>query len=219
MLKNKMKNTKYFKKTLLSGVFAVIATCPSLKAETLSIYDDTFILNGLPSLAVGGILSGRWGQWDAVTSTFTQAIIDPTAAAGFVDLRGTTKELEITLNQTSNSTYASGSLLALAIFASNSANSQALSWGLTAGGAKQAAITAWAVLTDTSWVAPSFAVNGNAVDFTFTANTQAVIGSFSGGAAGGVGIQTITMVPEPSSVSLLVLGVAGLVALRIRRKS
>jgi hypothetical protein len=90
---------------------------------------------------------------------------------------------------------------------------------LTAGGAKQAAITAWAVLTDTSWVAPSFAVNGNAVDFTFTANTQAVIGSFSGGAAGGVGIQTITMVPEPSSASLLAIGVAGLVALRARRKS
>jgi len=214
-----MKNTKYFKKTLLSGVFAVIATCPSLKAETLSIYDDTFIVNGLPPLAVGGILSGRWGQWNAVTSTFTQAIIDNTAAAGYVDQRGTTKELEITLNQTSNSTYVSGSLLALAIFSSNSANSQALSWSLTPGGARQAAITAWAVLTDASWVAPSFSLVGPQVDFTFTANTQAVQGSFSGGAAGGVGIQTITMIPEPSSVSLLAIGVAGLVALRARRKS
>jgi hypothetical protein len=214
-----MKNTKYLKKPLLSWVFAVIATCSSLKAETLSIYDETFIVNGLPPLAVGGILSGRWGQWNASTSTFTQAIIDPTPAVGYVDLRGSVKELMITLNQTSNSTYAIGSKMALAIFASNSANSQALSWSLTAGGAKQAAVTAWAVLTDSSWVAPSFAVNGNAVDFTFTANTQAVQGSFSGGAVGGAGIQTITMIPEPSSASLLALGVAGLVALRVRRKS
>jgi len=213
-----MKKTKLINNTLLSVLVAIIATSSSLKAETLSIYDDSFVVNGVPALAVGKIISGRWGQWNGATSTFTQAIIDPTPAGGYADL-GAVKELSITLNQTSNSTYATGSLMALAIFASNSADSQALSWSLTPGGAKQASIVAYAVLTDSSWVAPAFAVNANAVDFTFTANTQAVLGSFSGGAAGGAGIQTITMIPEPSSASLLALGVAGLVALRARRKS
>jgi hypothetical protein len=209
---------KSIKTLIIQAVFAAVVGTTSLKAETLSIDDDTFIVNGLPPLAVDGILSGRWGQWNAGTATFNQAIVS-SLNAGYIDLTPSAKELSITLNQTSNSTYASGSLLALAIFASNSADSQTLSWSLTPGGAKQASVVAWAVLTDASWIAPDFGNNADNVPFTFTANTQAVIGSFSGGAAGGAGIQTITMVPEPSSASLLVLGVAGLVALRARRKS
>jgi PEP-CTERM motif len=206
------------KNTLLTVLVAIVAATSSLKAETLSIYDDSFIVNGAPSLAVGKIISGRWGQWNSGTATFSQAIVT-SLAAGYVDLTPSAKELSITLNQTTTSTYASGSLMALAIFASNSADSQALNWSLTAGGAKQASVVAYAVLTDASWIAPLFANNATPVDFTFTANTQAVIGSFSGGAADGAGIQTIVMIPEPSSASLLALGMAGLVALRARRKS
>ena len=211
-----MKTTKLIKNTLLTGLIALVATSSNLKAETISIYDDSFIVSGVPALAVGGILSGRWGQWDAGTATFNQAIVN-TLNAGYVDLSGT--ELAVALNQTTTATYASGSFMALAIFASNSADSQTLSWSLTPGGAKQASVVAYAVLTDTSWIAPAFANNANDVPFTFTANTQAVIGSFSGGAVDGAGIQTITMIPEPSSASLLALGMAGLVALRARRKS
>jgi hypothetical protein len=211
-----MKTTSHIKNILLTGFVAIVATTSNLKAETLSIYDDSFVVNGVPSLAVGKIISGRWGLWNAGTATFSQAIVN-SLSAGYVDL-GTPKELTITLNQTSNSTYAAGTSMALAIFASNSADSQALNWSLTANGAKQASIVAWAVLTDSTWVAPTFANNASPVDLTFTANTQAVLGSFSGGAAGGDGLQTITMIPEPSSASLLALGVAGLVALRARRK-
>ena len=210
-----MKATNLTKKILLSGLVAVVATTSSLKAETISIDDAAFVVSGVPTLAVGGILSGRWGQWDSATSQFIQAV--QTGNAGYVDLGA--PELSITLNQTTPAVYASGSLMAIAIFASNSTDSQTLNWSLTAGGAKQASVVAWAVLTDSSWIAPSFANNANDVPFTFTANTQAVIGSFSGGAAAGAGIQTITMIPEPSSASLLALGMAGLVALRVRRKS
>ena len=213
-----MKTTKLIKNTLLTGLIALVATSSNLKAETISIYDDSFIVSGVPALAVGGILSGRWGQWDAGTATFNQAIVN-SANAGYVDLTPSAEELSITLNQTTTTTYASGSLMALAIFASNSADSQTLSWSLTAGGARQSSVVAYAVLTDASWIAPIFANNASDVPFTFTANTQAVIGSFSGGAALGSGIQTITMIPEPSSASLLALGMAGLVALRVRRKS
>jgi hypothetical protein len=211
-----MKTTKLIKNTVLSGLVAIVATTSNLKAETISIYDDSFIVNGVPALAVGGIISGRWGQWNAGTATFNQAIVN-SLNAGYADLAA--PELSIALNQTTPTTYASGSLMALAIFAGNSADSQGLSWSSTADGARQASVVAWAVLTDASWVAPAFANNANDVPFTFTANTQAVIGSFSGGAAGGAGIQTIVMIPEPSSASLLALGMAGLVALRARRKS
>jgi len=213
-----MKKPSHMKNILLTGLFAIVATTSNLKAETLSIYDDSFVVNGVPSLAIGKIISGRWGLWDAGTKTFSQAIVS-SLSAGYVDLSPSAKELSITLNQTSNSTYAAGTPVALAIFASNSADSQALNWSLTANGAKQSSIVAWAVLTDSSWVIPTFANNAVPVDVTFTANTQAVLGSFSGGAAGGLGTQTITMIPEPSSASLLALGVAGLVALRARRKS
>ena len=211
-----MKNMQHMKKTILTGLVAIVAASSSLKAETISIYDDSFIVRGAPALAVGGIISGRWGQWNSGTATFNQAIVN-SLNAGYADLSA--PELAIALNQTTTTTYASGSLMALAIFASNSADSQALSWSLTPGGAKQASVVAWAVLTDASWIAPAFANNAIDVPFTFTANTQAVIGSFSGGAAGGLGTQTITMIPEPSSASLLALGMAGLVALRARRKS
>ena len=211
-----MKTTKIIKNTVLSGLVAIVATTSNLKAETISIYDDSFIVSGVPALAVGGILSGRWGQWNAGTATFNQAIVN-TLNAGYVDLSGL--ELAVALNQTTTATYASGSFMALAIFASNSADSQTLSWSLTPGGARQSSVVAYAVLTDASWIAPIFANNASDVPFTFTANTQAVIGSFSGGAALGSGIQTITMIPEPSSASLLALGMAGLVALRVRRKS
>ena len=212
-----MRTTKIIKNTLLAGLVAIVAMTSILKAETIQIYDTSFIVNGVPALAVGGIISGRWGQWDVGTATFNQAIIN-SANTGYAELISP-PELLVALNQTTSATYASGSLMALAIFASNSANSQALNWSLTPGGAKQASVVAWAVLTDTSWIAPAFANNATIVPFTFTANTQAVIGSFSGGADLGAGFQTITMIPEPSSASLLALGMAGLVALRIRRKS
>jgi hypothetical protein len=211
-----MKTTSQIKNILLTGFVAIVATTSNLKAETLSIYDDSFVVNGVPSLAVGKIISGRWGIWNAGTATFSQAIVN-SLNAGYADLSA--PELAIALNQTTTTTYASGVQMALAIFASNSADSQALSWSPTPGGAKQASVVAWAVLTDASWIAPAFANNAIDVPFTFTANTQAVIGSFSGGAAGGLGTQTITMIPEPSSASLLALGMAGLVALRARRKS
>jgi len=211
-----MKNMQHMKNTLLTGLVAIVAATSSLKAETISIYDDSFIVQGAPALAVGGIISGRWGQWNAGTATFNQAIVN-SLNAGYADLSA--PELAVALNQTTTTTYASGAQMALAIFASNSADSQALSWSLTPGGAKQASVLAYAVLTDASWIAPAFANNAIDVPFTFTANTQAVVGLFSGGAAGGLGTQTITMIPEPSSASLLALGMAGLVALRARRKS
>ena len=72
----------------------------------------------------------------------------------------------------------------------------------------------YALLTDSTWKM----ITASATDLTtttlgFTANT-AISGGF-----GSYSSSAITLIPEPSSASLLALGMAGLVALRARRKS
>ena len=67
---------------------------------------------------------------------------------------------------------------------------------------------------DATWVIPAVAADGGSDDYAFrviNAQSDMVVGSWSS--------NTITMIPEPSSASLLALGMVGLVALRARRKS
>jgi len=186
----------------------------NLRAETVSIYDDSFTVNLPSGIGTGGILSGRWGTWNAGTGTFTQQITS-SAAGGYVDLSVTPRELSIILNQTLNfgqtsgavsGVYTPGTLLALAIFTDDaSADRQASNY-----------VSTWAraILTDEAWVTPTFANNANSVDYVFSANTVAQVGSFSYNG----GNEVITLVPEPSTGALMMIGAAGLVALRRLRK-
>ena len=203
-------NLKKITGMLVLTILAVV----NIRAETVSIYDDSFIVNLPSGIGSGGILSGRWGTWDAGSQTFTQQITS-SAAAGYVDLSVTPRELSVTLNQTLNlgqtsgpvsGVYAPGTLLALAIFTDNgAADRQAANY-----------VSTWAraILTDSSWLTPTFANNANSVDYTFSANTTAVVGSFSFNG----GNEVITLVPEPSTGALMMIGAAGLVALRRLRK-
>ena len=82
--------------------------------------------------------------------------------------------------------------------------------GITAG------TTQYALLTDSSWkMISASALDTGTTLLGFTANT-AISGGFGSYAASAI---TLNAIPEPSSASLLALGVAGLVALRARRKS
>lgn len=201
---------KVTRKTLTLAVLVLlVGTTNPLKAETLSIYDDSFSIAGIPVGFSSYILSGRWGTWDDATSTFTQQITSSVAAAGYVDLSATPKELTITLNQTTQSTYLSGVQMALAIFTTGVTDAQALNWSSSPLPAHRA------VLVDASWITPVFANNANPVDFIFTANTTAKIGGFSYNS----GIETITLIPEPSSLSLGLIGLTYLLANRKRRSA
>jgi len=73
-------------------------------------------------------------------------------------------------------------------------------------------------LTDVNWKIPTVtAANvGDTFNLNFALTTTASVGTFSYGAPS---VVTLAAIPEPSSASLLALGVAGLVALRARRKS
>jgi len=81
--------------------------------------------------------------------------------------------------------------------------------GITAG------TTQYALLTDSTWkMITATALDTGTTLLGFTANTG-ISGGFGSYAASAITLQAI---PEPSSASLLALGVAGLVALRARRK-
>lgn len=85
--------------------------------------------------------------------------------------------------------------------------------GITAG------TTQYALLTDSSWKM----ITASATDLTtttlgFTANT-AISGGFGLYNSATSTVTLNAIIPEPSSASLLALGMAGLVALRARRKS
>jgi hypothetical protein len=74
----------------------------------------------------------------------------------------------------------------------------------------------YAMLTDSSWKMIATTASGlGTTTVGFTANT-AIYGGFGSYDSA---TSAITLIPEPSSASLLALGLAGLVALRIRRKS
>jgi len=178
----------------------------TLRAETLSIYDGNFNVNGVPADANRGILSARWGTWDAGTSTFTQQVTTSNNA-GYVDLSFDPGELSVTINQTVNNVYSAGSLLAVAIFTDGSADSQNLNYSSS---------FVRAILTDSAWVAPSFNNSPAFINLSFSSGTQAVVGTFDWGGVGGT--DTLTLVPEPSTGALMMIGAAGLVALRRLRK-
>lgn len=194
---------KHLKQLCLMALLAA-GLLSTARAETISIYDDSFSVVNVPgSVGASGILSGRWGIWNAGSSTFTQAIVN-SLNAGYVDLGG--PELSITLNQTSNSTYTSGTLMAFAIFTDGSTDSSSLHYSPT--------YSIRAILTDPLWQAVSFANNANMVNYVFSSNTTAVVGGYNYNG----GTEVITLVPEPATGSLLLLGGLGLVALRRLRK-
>jgi len=185
---------------LVLAVMSLSASTNLSKSETLSLYDDMFTISGLPTGFNSSILSARWGVWNSGSSTFVQAVTS-SVAAGYVDIA--TPELSVTLSQINNSIYTAGTQMALAIFATSAGDSQALNWG--------GSIPAYlGIFTDTSWVAPSFSNSPAFVNFTLTANTTALVGGYAFNA----GNQTLTLIPEPSSMTLGALGLVSILALR-----
>ena len=180
----------------------LIGAGSNAKASNFSLSDFDFNLYLGTTLLTTDILAAVWGTWDSGTSTFTpNQNIYADGGFGYADTTG--PEINIMINRVDQTQYTAGTLLSLAIY-----NKPDLSnWDASA---------AKVVLTDTSWSAPAWSLVGNDKDVSFTANTTAVVGSFSRNNV--TGFETITMVPEPSTGALMMIGAAGLVALRRLRK-
>jgi len=199
-----------FKLTTVAIAGVVCFSLLPAKAETLNFYDDSFSVYNNSSLLPSSTpyFSAIWGKWDAGTSVFSTIIGINASNTGYVDL--SSPELIVALNQTTNANIASGASLALAIF-----NSPLVDvGGGTLLSSSYSTSVSRAILVDSSWAAPTFANNANPLSYAFTSGTSAVFGTFSYNG----GNEQIGMVPEPSTGALMMIGAAGLVALRRLRK-
>ena len=200
-------------------------------ASTISILDKSYTINAFNSNlsavvpwsptygANGDYLTAVFGTWSSnlFTPFYTQALsaVNPALnlGYGYAEVRNgtaSTDGLSVSLNQTSPSSglnIAAGTQVALAIF--NKPDTSAVAWKDYSGSVK-------AVLTDTTWTVPTWTLTGNDKTFAFTASTEALMGAFTYSASG---FDTITLIPEPSTASLMAIGAIGLIALRVRRKS
>jgi len=78
--------------------------------------------------------------------------------------------------------------------------------------------TQYALLSDAAWKVPvsAGALDTSTVTFGFSANTTSTFGSVAFNSGTGTG--SVSLVPEPSTGALMMIGAAGLVALRRLRK-
>jgi len=193
-----MKHDPIMKKLVILATTFVLGGAP-LKAESVKIADLDGLITvvNIPGLGATQTIAARIGLWNGTTFTSSGNVV----GSGFFD--NDLKELSAGISSASNpSGFAAGTLLALAVYNSNSTLDFSTSVNR-------------AILTDASWLMPTLAF-GTAVKATFglTANTTAVVGGYDYNG----GNQTITLVPEPSTGALMMVGAAGLVALRRLRK-
>jgi hypothetical protein len=178
-------------------------------AENIVLSDISYTIVGAPSSAVN--VSLRFGLWNSSTFAFTQQVFSD--HLGYAALTG--DELQINLSQTDNTVYSSTTQLALAVFTkSGLPDAGPLDYSLADASFR-------AIFTNPNWVVGSLAANTNEREFFLDASTTAVLdgsGAKIGDFSFNGGNQTITLIPEPSTGALMMIGAVGLVALRRLRK-
>ena len=174
------------------------------RAENIIIQDADYSFVGLPSSATS-FVSIRFGTWNSVTSVFTQQISGADGNLGYASVAG--DEMQINLSQTDNVIYSASTALALAVFTNGSADAGSLDFTPSNSAYR-------AIFTNANWVVGTLANNTDERIFPLDINTIAVVGGYNFNS----GNQIITLIPEPSTGALMMIGAAGLVALRRLRK-
>ncbi|NBR71946.1 MAG: PEP-CTERM sorting domain-containing protein [Proteobacteria bacterium] len=236
-MKNKNNNTKFIVKALMAMLF--VAAVGSVNASTLKLDATGFDVKSAAGVSVSTNLGAKFGYF-ASGFTATSANLAQWDE-NFISMNGqwtaSTKRFQISLvagdnnvgGGTATGTTAYGVTIPvntpLYLLVSNSAYNSAASTNASTNAdylLPQAGITAattqYALLTDSSWkmlTASALDVTTTVLGFTVNTGISGGFGSYNSATS----TITLNAIPEPSSASLLALGVAGLVALRVRRKS
>jgi len=192
----------------------------SLTSQVLDFGDQIrvgFFSSSSLSTVVNNWNSGSYANLSAL-STALNAIFTPIGETGFF---GTSTGGKVTINDKQNLVTVDGAITtnitSLDPVGSTHSGKQIYLWATD--DATWSSATALAVVTDATWTVPAANATNLTVNTAFinlASSSELILGG-SGPLVSGV--NSISLIPEPSSASLLALGVAGLVALRIRRKS
>jgi hypothetical protein len=192
-------------RTLTICAAAVISASVG-KAGSITVFDDAFQLQN------DGIALTT-GSYEVVFGSFSSGVFTPYLGnannsdnSGYVDV--TSPEFSVSFSAASNANAVAGTQAYLAIL-------------LAADNSNYSAATPQIILTDSTWIVPTFTLTGPDLSFELTAGTQAFnVGSFNStyNFNGGAQIINIAAVPEPSSFAAFAgFAVLGLAASRRRR--
>jgi hypothetical protein len=187
---------KLLARALFLGFFALTAKS---QATAIKIYDDSLSVIASPALSSNAVIAARLGIWNG--TTFSPAL---TGVSGYFD--NDLKELSTSISASDNSLVGinAGQSFALAIYNLSSTSNYS-------------SVVAQAILTDTSWIMPALTFGLSETVLPMTSSTVATVGSYSWN--GGNQNITLALIPEPSSASLLALGLAGLLGIRRNYKN
>jgi hypothetical protein len=185
---------KKLSRTMCGFFIGWFMVAESKAVSSIVLYDDSFsvIVNNSP--VNNRYMSALWGTYN---NGIFSALPNGT---GFVDTGVDFLEMQINYSKIDNSEIVVNTQLALAIYDADLVNFTAAPYDSSYDKA---------ILTDASWLAPSFDNTPNMESFVFSSNTTALVGTFSYNG----GNEVIGVVPEPSTIHLTLLG---LLALRKR---
>jgi len=224
---------------LSAPVFAT-STGASVALNTtlyLGSFKNTFDLNTLISTYKAGVTGSSLADASAkAAALYTSTINQLTSSANFYNfaapMTSTTQSNPLPLGTIGFTTSASRTINGVAGTYSGVGGGFAVSYATFTPGAGTQLYAFYgtgseiAIVTDSTWTVPTSDVGGLTIGstaLTSMLSSELVLATYTDYTGTGDLIKSVgvaqTVIPEPSSASLLALGVAGLVALRIRRKS
>jgi len=180
----------------------VLAAAPVFATDAVLFEDFDYSISG-NTVVKSGSIKALWG-------TYSNSVFTPISGtnSGYFALSG--DDSSVNLGATTNANVLANTLISLGFFDI----AASASFGTVTGA------TAYAVLTDPSWIAPTFSTSPGAVTVSFTNNTVASFGTFSRTGANDVITLKGSAIPEPSTYAAFAgLAVLGLAASRRRRQA
>jgi hypothetical protein len=199
-------------KKLYSILTSLIAATAFSHASVLTLEDFDFnLLNpaGTTLTAPYSNITGLWGTYSS--GVFTPLITstpNPSTNLGYAALAG--DDMLVNLSQSSNNIVIAGTTLSISFY-----NLQE--------GSSYSSTADQIILTDPTWIAPTFVfgTSSNSVLFTANTSTQLLSGFQNAGTytynAGTESLRLASAVPEPSTYALLAIAAVGFF-LSIRRR-